>query len=155
MKKFIKEYALLIGGLLLLLIVFFEYLKSFFQNSGLFNQGIEYKELSTSGAKLTDTQSRSLAEQLHASMATWLGTDEDTIYRIFTGLSVPDFNKIYNFFGQRPYSEIGGVATTEGMGLNLDLFGWLSYELTESEKKKLYSIAPLIFPVNSLKESSK
>lgn len=144
--KFIKDNALLVIGVLILIFLLLNHFKIVL--GGLFNQGLNYNNLDSSKSNLSDTQARALAEQLHKSMTTWRGTDEDSIYRIFMGLSVDDFNKIYNFFGVRPYMELFGVATTEYLGENIDLFGWLKYELTYSEYKKLESLNPDVFSLN-------
>ncbi|MFL0100170.1 hypothetical protein [Tenacibaculum maritimum] len=144
MKQFLKKYFLpLLGGVLLLLLLIYVFIKKPF--SGLFNQGIDYKELDDSGAVISDTLATSIAESLHKSMAAWGGTDEDYIFNVFENITLQDFNKVYNAFGKRPYLNIVGVATTEGIGENIDLFGWLKYELTSSEFEYLSKIAPHIF----------
>ncbi|CAA0231116.1 hypothetical protein [Tenacibaculum maritimum] len=144
MKQFLKKYFLpLLGGVLLLLLLIYVFIKKPF--SGLFNQGIDYNELDDSGAVISDTLATSIAESLHKSMSRWFGTDESYIFDVLTNIRIEDFNKVYNAFGQRPYLEIFGVSTTEYFGENIDLFGWLKYELSPSEFSRLRDLNPLIF----------
>ncbi|CAA0190314.1 conserved hypothetical protein [Tenacibaculum maritimum] len=137
MMKLLKKNPLyiLLGILIIpiLMYLLFKWVK------GSFSKGVVYSELDTDGATITDLQAKSIAEGLYEAMYTY-GTDEDRIYELLRGISPPDFSKIYNAFGIRPYNEFFGSWEISLFGLDFDLLQWLSSELNDSELRKLSSV---------------
>jgi len=106
--------------------------------NGLFDKGLPFTKLDETGSTISDAQTIEMANSLHQSMSMWGGTDEYTIYKIFASINTKGyFAKVYNFFGHRPYDDLFGVSSTKGLGENIDLFGWLKYELSPAEYNKL------------------
>ena len=132
----------------LLILIIFLFFKDGIRNAfgGLFNQGLDYDRLNESGSTISGAKARELAERIHKYMTQWGGTNELGIYKAFDEIiTYGDFAKVYNVFGQRPYDDMFGVASTESLGENIDLFGWLTYELSESEYEILVADNPEIF----------
>ncbi|OSY89319.1 hypothetical protein WH52_01380 [Tenacibaculum holothuriorum] len=147
MWKFLKGNIFLMLGIFIIVLLLLESFKNWVLV--LFSEGKSFSSLDSSDSVISDVQARSIAEQLHKAMGTVWGTDEETIFNIFSTISVADFKKVYNAFGHRPYFEPFGVPTLKIVGENIDLFGWLSYELTNEEMVKLKGIAPAIFSLNT------
>ncbi|WGH76139.1 hypothetical protein P8625_02935 [Tenacibaculum tangerinum] len=143
MKNIIQKYALLIGGLLLLFILFFQYLKSFF-NSKKFGFDDYSNSLDENGATIDDSKAYRLADILHVSMAS-IGTDFESIKIALSGLSPSDYAKVYNRFGTRGYIDIVGVGTNLPTATKLNLTQWFQSELTNYEILELKRLYPLIF----------
>ena len=91
----------------------------------------------TKGSKMSKSEARTKAEQLFKAMNVFGGTDEAAIFNVLTGISKADYNMIYNAFGIRSYSTILGESTVSWLGTDLDLNGWLAYELDSSEMAEL------------------
>lgn len=109
-----------------------------------FLRGTPFKSLSTIGATMSKTEAKEHAESLYVAM-NHFGTDEDTIYRVLTDISVPNFNKIYNEFGNRLYDAQLGANGLPILDNELDLFGWINEELNETELEKLRELSPKVF----------
>ncbi|WP_440066683.1 hypothetical protein [Tenacibaculum discolor] len=143
MKNLIKEYALLIGGLFLLLIVFFEYIKNMLSkgNIGFDDYSVTLDE---KGASIDDAKANRIADSLHISMAS-IGTDYSRIKMLLDGLSSSDFAKVYNRFGTRGYIDIIGVGTNVAGAAKFNLTQWFESELTHAQLRELKTLYPAIF----------
>ncbi|WP_408040283.1 hypothetical protein [Tenacibaculum amylolyticum] len=119
-----------------------EKVKAFF--NGFLGNGVDYQPLQDTGAVISDYQARVIAEGLYSAMYK-VGTDEDRIYSLLSGVNQGDFAKIYNAFGSRYYLEYTGTWADSVLGVKIDLIGWLENELTESELKHLSNITKGVF----------
>lgn len=144
MKSFIKQNALLLGGILLLLILFFDFRKKIFGTSSLFSNGVDFVSMDESSSKISSFEAKRIAEALYESMYT-LGTDEDKIFNLLKGVTKEDYSKVYNEFGVRYYQEYFGTWSDAIVGVGLDLNGWLENELTPKELLHLSTITNGLF----------
>ncbi|CAM1344242.1 putative Structural protein [Tenacibaculum amylolyticum] len=143
--QFLKNF-LIVLFLIVLIILFstlsMEKVKAFF--NGFLGNGVDYQPLQDTGAVISDYQARVIAEGLYSAMYK-VGTDEDRIYSLLSGVNQGDFAKIYNAFGSRYYLEYTGTWADSVLGVKIDLIGWLENELTESELKHLSNITKGVF----------
>lgn len=98
----------------------------------------------TGGATIEDNIAERYAEQLYNAMA-GMGTDEGAIDSVFRKLSNrADYNKVYNAFGKRQYSQTFGNVGDPVSSSRYDLTQWLAYELTTEERERLIENNPNI-----------
>jgi hypothetical protein len=91
---------------------------------------------------LDDTQAAMLASRLEEAMNTAFYTDFDTILEVFTKLKTQsDFNKVYNAFGERQYSQVVGNIGGP-WDSNKDLITWLESELNQNQRQTLVNRFP-------------
>lgn len=109
-----------------------------------FLNGTPFKRLNVLGSTFSDTTAKEKSEAIYLAMNGY-GTDESAIYSILKGISLPNFNKIYNFFGKKYYDQQLGINGNPVFDFKLDLLGWLNQELSESELEHLKKIAPNVF----------
>ena len=106
---YIKYILLLIVGVLLWL---------FFQRKTVEN-------IDTSNARISKQKAFNLANELYTAMDK-LGTDEDLIKKVFTGLSPDDFKLVYKEFGLRGYFMFNSL---DYIGFPYNLVQWLREEI--------------------------
>lgn len=91
-----------------------------------------------SESTLTDQEALSMANSLHIAM-NQLGTDEQSIFSIFNGVSPYDYAKISNKFGLRHYDPDAGFNAFGTFDTLYGLSQWLKNELSNSEIQILQS----------------
>jgi hypothetical protein len=89
-----------------------------------------------STARITATEATAIANKQHSAMAD-LGTNEQLLFSSLNGLNGADLVKVYNAFGQKNYA---GTGSWFGVGYSLDLFGWYSEELDNTELARMRTI---------------
>ncbi len=95
-------------------------------------------------ATIDDDTANNYADQFQQSMAD-TGTDEHLIFSLLERIKTkPNFNKVYNAFGTRPYISAFGVYD-EFFGNNHNLIIWLTSELSSNDKKKINELYPFVF----------
>lgn len=130
--SFTKKYYHII-----ILIVALWQLKNFFT-------GEDKKDKNDEGSTINDSQADNISNGLFVSMNRY-GTDEDKIFSLLKGIKKPDFNKVSNFFGNKPYSMEFGMVGTPYIDSEISLLGWLNAELNEDEMAQLKILAPNVF----------
>lgn len=95
-----------------------------------------------SKATIDDSTAIWIADSLEAAMETFGGQDEKRIFELLAPLSLADFNKVYNAFGLKYYSQTFGEGGVPGFTDRLDLIGWLRSELTIKEINELKALNP-------------
>lgn len=95
-------------------------------------------KFNVNNSTLTDIQAKTIGENLYKATVSQVGTDEDLIYTQFDKLhNQSDFNKVYNVFGKRQYSETWGNVGDPVTSAKRDLIFILSNELNVSEQQKI------------------
>lgn len=140
--KYLKKSFLSKNLILVSIIVFLIY--SIWDKIISFIKGTPLKRLNTIGATFSDTKALEISESLYISMHRY-GTDEEKIFNSLKDISLPNFNKVYNSFGKRYYSQEMGIDGTILLDTKIDLLGWLNAELNDSELEYLKEISPNVF----------
>lgn len=101
------------------------------------------EDLTKAPPTLTEVQVKNYATRLNAAMAQ-PGTDEQTIYDIFSKLSYNDFVRVEKAYSKKRYNPVTGEGSFFPAPA-YDLLEWLAAELSPAEMQKLQNVAPHIF----------
>ncbi len=94
----------------------------------------------SSNTTITENDARIMASQLLAAMDR-IGTDENTIYKVFERIQTPDdFLMVYNAFGKKYYDGTGQPWLVWGEERKSDLVEWLKNELSPWMDYKTYNL---------------
>jgi len=99
-------------------------------------------------ATITGTQAQVFASEIISAMDSWGMVNEEeyqTIESVLSGRNAKDYQLISNAFGTPRRDSITGDEAFPLMGSQLNLSRWLSIELSNEQKIRLYNAAPLIF----------
>lgn len=133
----IKPYLKwLIPIAVILIVLYFFFDKIRFAVVKMFGSGVKVVNFNDVGSSLSPSKSKAIADGLHVAMGS-MGTDEETVYSLLTGLSLLDYNSVFNSFGTRPYIDATGQGSDNFLGVSYDLNFWLYSELNRFELKKL------------------
>ena len=93
---------------------------------------------------MDNSTAKSYADELEAAMETFDGQDEKRIFELLSDLTLSDFNKVFNAFGLKYYSQTFGEGGVPVLTDKLDLIGWLRSELTVDELADLKALNPVL-----------
>ena len=101
-----------------------------------------------SNTTITQEQASTFAQQLLNAMDRW-GTDENTIYTIFSKLATADdFKMIYKAFGSFYYDGVGIPTFVFGNETKRDLVYWLKSELSKINSPTYKAVKTIIDKTN-------
>lgn len=130
-KNFTVLVVLILGGFLL-------FGKNMSLLSALLASRGEADNKNDNDSTMSEAAAEVAAENLYNAMSS-MGTDETAIDNEFSKMkSQADFNKVFNAFGTRVYSEtFGNGGSVPGLSDRYDLLEWLTKELSYSEQQEL------------------
>jgi len=98
--------------------------------------------LNTLGSNLSNDEAKVVAESQFGFMNKLGTADIQTMIKGLENLNKGDLRKVYNAFGTRCYNGYTECVLLDKYlgGRNLDLFGWYSEELSDSERESMRGV---------------